>query len=65
MKEILDNEPTNDMEVWVALVAAYQALNSAKPQDRSETARRYAVTITEMEKVLAYFRMMVIEETIL
>lgn len=30
-------------------------LRAAKPDDRSEEARRYAVTITEMEKVFGYF----------
>ena len=30
-------------------------LRDAKPEERNELARRYAVTITELEKVLAYF----------
>lgn len=30
-------------------------LQEAKPNERSEKARRYAVTITEFEKVIAYF----------
>lgn len=37
------------------LYEALLALNDAKPEERSELARRYAVTITEMEKVLAYY----------
>jgi hypothetical protein len=44
------------------LVAAIDALKDGKPEDRSETARRFAVTITEMEKVLAYFNYFVVEE---
>jgi hypothetical protein len=31
-------------------------LRAAKPEDRNEVARRYAVTITELEKVMAYFK---------
>jgi hypothetical protein len=30
-------------------------MRDAKPNDRSEADRRYAVAITEMEKVIAYF----------
>lgn len=37
-------------------------LGQAKPKDRGELARRYAVTITELEKAYAYFRTWVIEE---
>jgi len=35
-------------------------LRFTKPEDRSEKARRYAVTITEMEKVVAYFQTWVV-----
>lgn len=34
-------------------------MRKLKPEDRSELARRYAVTITELEKVYAYFRVFV------
>lgn len=44
-----------------ALKATYQLLKAAKPEDRSEKARRYAVTITEYEKMLSYFSTMVVE----
>lgn len=37
-------------------------LGQAKPKDRSELARRYAVTITELEKAYAYFHTWVINE---
>lgn len=43
------------------LEEALDALRQAKPEDRSEEARRYAVTITELEKVLAYFNTFVVE----
>ncbi len=35
-------------------------LHGLKGEDRSEKARRYAVTITEMEKVFAYFNTFVV-----
>lgn len=34
-------------------------LRNAKPGERSELARRYAVSITELEKVFAYFKIYV------
>lgn len=40
----------NDLE------AALETLRLAKPEERSEKARRYAVAITELEKVIAYFK---------
>lgn len=52
---------TAEEQVWHALFATYQKLKSAKPEDRSEKARRYAVTITEYEKMLSYFNTMVWE----
>jgi DNA-binding GntR family transcriptional regulator len=39
---------------------ALEDLRTAKPDERSELARRYAVTITELEKVIAYFVMYVV-----
>lgn len=37
-------------------------LRDAKPEERNELARRYAVTITEAEKLLAYFWVYVMNE---
>lgn len=44
-----------------SLLDTLQKLRDAKPDERTELARRYAVTITEMEKVYAYFLAWVIE----
>lgn len=38
---------------------ALEALHKAKPEERSEKARRIQVTITELEKVIAYFKVFV------
>ncbi len=42
-------------ELLDRMVTLIEDLRAAKPEDRSELARRYAVTITEFEKVYAYF----------
>lgn len=39
-----------------------KALRDAKPEERNELARRYAVTITELEKVAAYFEVYIYNE---
>jgi hypothetical protein len=44
-----------DEKTWAALRNALGELKLNKPNDRSEKDRRYAVSITEMEKVVAYF----------
>jgi hypothetical protein len=41
------------------LEASLHFLRSAKPDERGELTRRYAVTITELEKVVAYFKVYV------
>jgi len=37
------------------LLDTLEALRKEKPEERSEEARRYAVAITELEKVVAYY----------
>ncbi len=58
----LTGQELADNETWSALLTAYRKLKSSKPEDRGEKARRYAVTITEMEKAMAYFFMMVTQD---
>ncbi len=52
---------STEEEVWNVLLVAYRKLKASKPDDRSERSRRYAVTITEYEKMLSYFNTMVWE----
>jgi len=54
-KEIKQTMDESMHIVMSKLQEALETLRSAKPDDRSEIARRYAVTITEMEKVIAYY----------
>lgn len=44
------------MTAFEALKAAHEAVKAEKPNDRSDKDRAYAVTITELEKVIAYFQ---------
>lgn len=44
---------------WDALIEAYRSLKAAKPGDRSEKDRRYAVAITKMEDVLSWYHYMI------
>ena len=48
--------------IWSMMVFTCQMLKNAKPAERSEMARRYAVTLTEYEKVMAYFLTYVVNE---
>jgi hypothetical protein len=48
--------------VLVAMLEALATLRAGKPSERSELARRYSVAITEMEKVVAYFKTYVVDD---
>jgi hypothetical protein len=51
----LDFEWPNDFRVSWCFQVTLKELKKAKPNDKSELDRRYAITITEFEKVIAYF----------
>ena len=51
----------NDAGMCNVLKNTLLRLREARPDERSERARRYAITITEMEKVYAYFRVFVVD----
>jgi hypothetical protein len=57
MAEVLEREVLNQLE------DALRRLRDSKPEERSEKARRVAVTITEMEKVIAYYKTFVYDAT--
>lgn len=44
----------NDSKALQLLKDALQAMQDAKPEERSELARRYAIAITELEKLISY-----------
>lgn len=51
----MDYEPTTEDVLLQRLMGLLMDFRDAKPADRSELARRYAITITELEKCAAYF----------
>ena len=55
-----ERKPTN-YECWYHLIEALEMMKTAKPEERSELARRYAVSITEMEKITAYFKVFILD----
>ncbi len=48
-------EPKIEYELWNDMLELWDKLKTAKPTERNEAARCYAVTITEFEKVMGYF----------
>lgn len=48
-------KPINWVDAWDGLNNALVILAVAKPNDKSPLDRRFAVTITELEKAIAYF----------
>lgn len=49
-------ESADEPEILASMINVLRLLRAGKPEARSERARRYAVTITEMEKVFGYFK---------
>ncbi len=60
--ENMQEEQSVEEKIWSQMMDLWQALDTAKPQDRNESARRYAVTVTEFQKVMAYFHTFVMQE---
>ena len=52
----------NPNELILKFEELLQALKKAKPEERSELARRFSVTITEFEKVYAYYEKYIFDE---
>lgn len=49
------DEPTPQEEIYWGLIECLRMMKAGKPEERSEAARRWAVSITELEKAIAYF----------
>jgi len=47
-------------KAWRLLLEAMEILKEIKPEERSAKARYFAVVITELEKVIAYFKVFII-----
>ena len=57
----MQDEHIESLALWNEMVTFLKKLKAAKPTERSELARRYAVVITEYEKAMAYFNIFVVE----
>ena len=51
-----DDTQITDQDVEFQLDVVLRLMSEAKPEDRSDKDRRYAVARTELEKVVAYFK---------
>lgn len=60
-KVVIAQEEKNK-ETMKAMEVTLQSLRDAKPSERNEMARRYAVAITEYEKSLAFFKFYVVDQ---
>lgn len=54
-------EPINEHGIYELMNDILSMLREVKPDNRSDLDRRYAITITDMEKVMMYFKMFVID----
>lgn len=57
-----DDTPSANEQMWNELLSTYRKLKSAKPNDRSDKDRRFAICITEYEKLLSYFHTMILSD---
>jgi len=62
MGDMGDKETSVEEVVLCVLRGALYRLRDVKPEGRGELSRRYAVTITEMEKVVAYYKTFIVDD---
>jgi len=55
-------KPKTEYELYLDLKKVQFNLKSLKPTERNEQARCYAVALTELEKLLAYYFMNVVPD---
>jgi len=51
--------------ILISLESSLRMLKCNRPNDRSEIDRRYAILITDFEKVIAYFKTYIVDEYML
>jgi hypothetical protein len=57
-----DDVPSANDQMWNELLSTYRKLKAAKPNDRSDQDRKFAICITEYEKLLSYFHTMILSD---
>ncbi len=55
----------NGEGMLISLESSLRIIQRNRPNDRSEIDRRYAVLITDFEKVMAYFKTYIVDEYML
>jgi hypothetical protein len=60
-KRIDSDQMVKDNQAFVEIQSALVRLMASRPSDRSRLDRHYAITITELEKAIAYFCHFVID----
>ena len=53
--------PKTSAQILNAMEQLLDELRDARPEERSEISRAYAVAITDLEKVFAYFQTFVVD----
>ena len=51
--------------ILISLESSLRTIRHNRPNDRSELDRRWAIAITDFEKVIAYFKTYIVEEYML
>ena len=51
--------------ILISLESSLRMIQRNRPNDRSELDRRWAITITDFEKVMSYFKTYIVEEYLL
>lgn len=51
-----------DLELLSSLRSTWQTMLDAKPNDRSERDRRYAIAITKMQDLVAWVKAMIVDD---
>ncbi len=58
----MSDEPTPEMELWNEILGTYRKIVAAKPGDRSEADRRYAMLISKYQDIISWYNTMVLME---
>lgn len=57
----MSEEKSAEMQIWDGMMDLWAKLDAAKPADRSELSRQYAIAITEFQKVMGFYRTFVMD----
>lgn len=64
LERLRDMGEPPEVKLYKEMQALLSRMREARPTERTETARRWAVSITEFEKATAYFYAYVVESVV-